>query len=175
VTRANRNRNDGIRKVCACARHNWTKCDHPWYFNFYFKGEAYRYQLDKLTDSRITTKTEATGEAEKIRSAIRAGTFRRPGEEPRPLSRGDLSLKQLLELYGERVVAARGDRAKTAYDYAVGTICRTLVPTLNNVPLAFGDWKAADVTVDALEQFRDIRQIAGKIGTNRNLGTCRSV
>src|SRR5437773_13797 len=27
-------RNDGLRKVCRCGRHKWTKCPHPWHFSF---------------------------------------------------------------------------------------------------------------------------------------------
>jgi integrase len=41
-------------------------------------------------------------------------------------------------------------------------------------PLPFGDWELANVTTDAIEQFRDIRQASGRIGTNRNLGTLQA-
>ena len=82
--------------------------------------------------------------AEKTKIAIREGTFVRPSEEA-AVTRETLTLRQLLELYGERVVQARGEESKTAYDYAVGVISRTAVPTLSGTPLPFGDWKVTDV------------------------------
>ena len=39
--------NRGLRKLCACSRRNWSKCAHPWHFNFKPKGgPAYRFSLD---------------------------------------------------------------------------------------------------------------------------------
>src|SRR5262249_33243213 len=67
--------NDGLRKVCGCSRRIWAKCDHPWYMNFSWQGVAHRYSLDKLLKRQVRSKTEASTEAEKIREAIRHGTF----------------------------------------------------------------------------------------------------
>ena len=40
-------RNRGLRKRCECPRKNWAKCSHPWHFNFKWKGEHYRFSLDR--------------------------------------------------------------------------------------------------------------------------------
>ena len=42
-----RHRNDGIRKLCDCARRTWPKCPHPWHFNFKWNGEHFRFTLEK--------------------------------------------------------------------------------------------------------------------------------
>jgi hypothetical protein len=46
-SRQQRKRNDGLRKLCGCARRNWPKCLHAWYFNFKPRGgRAYQFSLD---------------------------------------------------------------------------------------------------------------------------------
>ena len=43
----NRQRNGGLRKICACPRRQWPKCRHSWYLNFKLRGgPAYRLSLD---------------------------------------------------------------------------------------------------------------------------------
>ena len=165
-----RQRNDGIRKICACPRRAWPKCPHPWHFSFKWAGVHHRYSLDRVLGRAVRAKTEAADEAERLRVAIKAGTFRKPGD-PEPVRRETLTLRQLLDLYLDRVVKPRGETAATAFSYAIGVICRTPVPTLAGTPLPFGDWRLSDVTTDALEQFRDIRQASGRTGANRHLGT----
>ena len=174
--RATRHRNDGLRKVCDCARRNWPKCGHPWHFNFKWAGVHHRYSLDRLVGKRIESKTDAETEAEKIRVSIKDGTFRKPGEPTRveTPTRETLTVRQLLELYRDRVVEPRGEDALTAYKYAISAICRTSVPTLGGTPLPLGDWKISDLSTDAIEQFRDIRKASGTTGTNRNLGTLQA-
>src|SRR5262249_13688499 len=45
--KSERNRNDGLRKRCECSRRSWSKCEHPWHFNFKLAGEVYRFSLDR--------------------------------------------------------------------------------------------------------------------------------
>lgn len=165
-------RNRGLRKVCDCSRKQWSKCAHPWHFSFQWKGVHRRFSLDRLLDKTFESKGEAEAAADQLRSEIRSGTFHGAGE-PQP-AREAVSVRRLLELYGERVVTPRGEDAETAHTYASGVICRTPVPTVTGTPLPLGDWLIGDVTTDAIEQFRDIRQAAGKVGTNRNLAKLRA-
>jgi integrase len=67
--------NDGLRKRCGCPRRVWAKCEHPWHLNFTWQGVPHRYSLDKLLKREVRSKTEAVAEAERIRNAIKAGTF----------------------------------------------------------------------------------------------------
>lgn len=76
-----RRNNDGLRKLCNCAPRTWAKCAHPWHFNF-CHGKSpdglkrhYRFSLDKHLGRRLKSKSEAEGEAERIRIAIRDGVF----------------------------------------------------------------------------------------------------
>src|SRR2546428_5658549 len=67
-------RNEGLRKVCRCDRRHWARCPHAWYFNFQWQGEPYRLCLDRHVGRRLTN-AEAEVEAERLRTAIRAGEF----------------------------------------------------------------------------------------------------
>jgi hypothetical protein len=61
-----RERNDGLRKICDCPRRQWAKCPHLWHFNFKWGDVALRKSLDALVGRKVTSKTEAEHEAEKI-------------------------------------------------------------------------------------------------------------
>src|SRR5205809_4761988 len=78
-----RHRNGGIRKRCPCPRRNWAKCPHGWHLNYRPKGGPhYRLSLDRKVGRHIDSKTEAQAEAERIRTEIRNGTFRRRDDFP---------------------------------------------------------------------------------------------
>ena len=66
-----RRRNDGLTKRCDCRRRDWAKCGHPWHLAFMWQRQHYRLSLG----SKITSKTEAKAEADRIRDQIRAGTY----------------------------------------------------------------------------------------------------
>jgi len=70
-----KHRNHGLRKLCGCSRKNWPKCPHPWHFNFKHRGVHHRLSLDRYIGHRIDSKTEAETEAERLRLAIKDGTF----------------------------------------------------------------------------------------------------
>jgi integrase len=67
--------NDGIRKICGCPRGKWAKCTHPWHFSFAWKGSQHRFSLNRHLGTADLSKTEAEREAEKLRIAIRGGSF----------------------------------------------------------------------------------------------------
>src|SRR5688572_687833 len=99
-----RHSNRGLRKVCGCARRQWPKCSHTWHLNFRFKGTHYRLSLDRELDRHIAGKTAAASEAEKIRTAIREGTFRQRDANPaQPIpAREALTLAAFAKTYFER-------------------------------------------------------------------------
>jgi len=65
-----RQRNDGLKKRCKCARRDWPKCRHPWYFGFHHDGKEWRYSLDKVAklrgEPRPETKADAKAWADKF-------------------------------------------------------------------------------------------------------------
>ena len=75
-------RNEGLRKVCRCGRKRWSKCPHPWHFSFQWEGEHYRFSLERHVGRKLT-KAEAEAEAERLRTAIRAGEFQAAQERAR--------------------------------------------------------------------------------------------
>ncbi len=67
--------NDGIRKVCSCSRSKWVKCSHTWHFSFRWKGLHHRFSLNRHLGKAVDSKTMAEDEAERLRVAIKLGTF----------------------------------------------------------------------------------------------------
>jgi integrase len=111
-----RNRNLGLRKRCRCKRRDWPKCPHGWHMNFKQKGgPAYRLSLDKEIGRHVDTKTEAGAEAERIRTAIRNGTFRRP-DGPVPSMESEVTLEQYIRR-DWLVTSVQNLKASTLYFY----------------------------------------------------------
>ena len=76
-----RQRNDGLRKVCACPRRQWPKCRHSGHFNYKPKGgQSYRLSIDAHVGKHVEGKTEAAKVATAIKAAIDAGTFKTRAE-----------------------------------------------------------------------------------------------
>jgi len=167
-----RHANKGLRKICTCARRTWSKCAHSWYLNFKPRGgKAYRLSLDKYLGKHIDSKTKAEIEAEKIRTAIRAGGFGQPAP------RQEMTLRQIADTYLERYVAVERAATAVAFTGALATICRTVVPRPTGESAPFGDWRLADVVTDTIERFREVRrgQGLGVVGTNRLLEHARAL
>jgi integrase len=80
-----RQRNDGLRKRCDCARRAWAKCPHPWHFNYKVPGgEHHRFPIGKYADPAhsIVTREDAKNERDRLRILIRNGQF--PPAPPAP-------------------------------------------------------------------------------------------
>ena len=71
--------NDGVRKMCGCARKRWSECEHSWYFNFQWKGRHYRFSLDRELNKRIGSKADAETKRNGSESLIQDGKFRVAG------------------------------------------------------------------------------------------------
>jgi hypothetical protein len=150
---AKRQRNDGLRKICACSLRLWPRCDHPWYFSYKPKGAArVRLSLDRYTGEHVGSLDDAKTHAAQIRTAIKAGTFR---PKPEPVSApvvvtfaiaAERFLGTVPILRGKNQGKARGenDRQKVA------ALCAWTPPS-GLVPL--GNHPAGSVTGDVLEAF----------------------
>ena len=149
-----RHRSDGLRKRCGCRRRDWAKCPHPWPWHLASMWQRQHYRLS--LGSRITSKTEAKAEADRVRAQIRAGTFG-PQASPAPVTLG-----QLFAVYFEPYV--RVHRARVANEESSrAVILRTVLPTADGSLRAFADWPITDITADTLERFKEAR-LANKTG-----------
>ena len=166
-----RHQNNGLRKLCRCPRRQWPKCRHAWHFSFKWNGRHYRFSLDRHLGRHVDSKTEAEREAAALKLAIRGGQFGKSS------ARGDMTLRQLADVYLERYVAV--ERAPTAreYHYAIGTICRTEIPQPAAGRAPLGDWRVTDIVTDTIERFREVRraQGTGLVGVNRNVRALRAL
>jgi integrase len=166
-----RHRNDGVRKVCGCARRRWSSCAHPWYFSFQWRGRHYRFSLDRKIGRELSGKTDAEAEAELIRTAIRAGTFEAPPAEA-------VTMSALVDEYLRRYVRVRKNEARAlAHEQALNRICATVVTHPTRGSMALGLWPTVDVVSDTIEQYREARLTSGKgvAGTNRLLAQIRAL
>jgi hypothetical protein len=119
---AKRQRNKGLRKLCACGRERWNKCSHPWYFNFTWQGTIHRFCLDRHVGQPIAGKKKAEDAAEKLRIAIRAGCFNaeQPREDARPAPPETLSVRALGAMFVKGFSQQAAGRAKARRKGALG-------------------------------------------------------
>ncbi|HEX6465385.1 MAG TPA: site-specific integrase [Vicinamibacterales bacterium] len=151
-------RNDGLRKVCGCGRHKWPKCPHPWHFNFQWEGQHYRFSLDRHLGKKVT-KNVAEVEAERLRTAIRAGEFQAAqarAHQPKPPQETPMTFRQFAEDWRARrgyQLVRPGDN-----DSRLKLICAFMVPG-TDPPLMFGDKAVAEITTGDIEAYRHHRRM----------------
>lgn len=148
-----RQRNDGLRKRCGCPRRRWGDCAHPWHVNFRWKGTHYRLSLDREAGRQIRSRSDARAELERIRLAVRAGTFRPAPDESQV--RGELTFTQFSKLWregsGQYLVRARDN------DYRLGLAEAFVLPG-TEPPVTFGQKLVKAITVGDIEAYRASRK-----------------
>jgi integrase len=150
-------RNDGLRKVCRCGRQKWSKCPHPWHFSFQWEGEHYRFSLERHLHKKLT-KAEAEVEAERLRTAIRAGAFQAAQEharQPRPQQTGPATFRQFADDWRARrgyQLVRPGDN-----DSRLKLICAFVLPG-TQPPMTFGEKAVAEITTGDIEAYRHHRR-----------------
>ncbi len=153
-----RSRNGGLRKRCGCPRKVWPKCPHGWHLNYKPKGGPhYRLSLEREAGKQIGNKTDAIAEAERIRTAIRKGTFR-PTPAPATAPVLTLTFRAFAEVWKVR----RGSQLASGKDdvYRLATICAFVLPG-RTPPATLGDQPLDAITTDDIEAFRDARKAKG--------------
>ncbi len=146
-----RHRNHGLRKLCGCSRRNWPKCPHSWHFSFKHEGVHHRLSLDRHLGRRVTSKTEAEDEAERLRVAIRAGTFGQPvkpttsPESPTFAVVAAEHLKRHVELHLR-------ERAQQAVVYSCTFLGTVLVPGTDGKPAPFTEKRFDRMTTDDIDR-----------------------
>jgi integrase len=155
-----KHRNRGLRKRCGCPRKNWAKCPHPWHFNFKWKGEHYRFSLDREVGHTITNKTDAETEAERLRTAIREGRFRRELVETEHVLdsfQGEITFRQFSSDWKAKRGAELVNRRDN--DYRLAKITAFILP--EPPPTIFGDKPLSAITAEDIEAFRTARKAEG--------------
>jgi hypothetical protein len=145
-------RNDGLRKLCRCGRRKRAKCAHAWHFSFQWEGQHHRFSLERHIGKKLT-KTEAEVEAERLRTAIRAGEFHEtpePIRQPKPQHQAPMTFRQFAEEWrarrGYQLVRPRDNdsRLKLIYGFVLpGT----------EPPMTFGEKPVADITTGDIESY----------------------
>jgi integrase len=161
-----RHRNGGIRKACGCPRSKWAKCSHSWHFNYKPKGGPdYRFSLDRELGRRIEGKTEAEQVAEDIRTAIRAGTFRRSADGP-PASPAPATTPDAVTFtrFGATYLTRRGKPATGDHQSNMRRLMAFELPGAG--PL--GEKALGAITEDDIEAFFAHLQAQGRASSTRN-------
>ena len=144
---------------------------HGWHFNFGWKGVRYRLSLDRECRQRITSKTEAETEADRIRHAIRQGGFTAGSTSA---SGDELTFRQFAAIWKER----KGVELVNARDnaYRLERFCAFVLPGVHPA-LSLGDKRLEAITTDDVEALRDARKAAGlsPVTVNQDLRLLRKM
>jgi integrase len=160
-----RQKNNGLRKLCDCPRRRWPKCAHSWYFNFKPKGgPSYRFAVDSEVGKHIAEKGKAEDLADTWRAQIRAGTFRRAAERPAP-SETSVEPHDVVTLatFGRTYFERRG---KPASDDDWSRLNRLTAFVLDDH--ALGEKALAAITEDDVELFFAHLRREGLAASTRN-------
>ncbi len=148
--------NRGIRKVCSCSRQKWSKCRHPWHFNYKPKGgPAYRFSLDKHLGKHIDLKGDAEAEADRIRTAIRENRFQFGA--PELTDRDRLTVSSLTDTYVDKHLAIRRPRSVDAERNRLALACGTVIERADSSRVALGALTVKEITARDLEAFVEAR------------------
>jgi integrase len=160
-----RHRNDGLRKICGCPRRRWTECPHSWHLNYKPRGgKAWRLSIDREVGRHVAARDVARVEANKIRAAIDAATFRQAA--PAQPSAG-LTLRDVTSRYLARHVDVPTRRAHAKYSMQlhVARLVDARVPAAGETTIALGDKPIGAVMKADIEALRD--QLRDEYRTNR--------
>ncbi len=156
---------DHVRKRCDCVK--WKECTHPWWV-WYREGKEVSATTGKIREKGLRKPLAALvgrepkdfGDAKA--EARRAIVAWQDGLDARALIPGDTpTLATVLDEYGKRPNGAPIDR------YQRGPMVSTVVHGRK-----FGEWKAADITREAIEAFRLQRP---RVAGNRDLACLRAM
>jgi integrase len=167
-----RHRNNGLRKLCDCARRNWPKCAHSWYLNFKPRGgKPYRLSLDVEHEKHVETKADAEALADRIRGEIRAGTFVRAADRRKANVRSaDISTPEAITVaafstkYLDNKVKPSG---KKTWENDAYMLTQLAAFTMSD-GTKFGDKALGAVTADDLDAFYSHLRAIGRAASTRN-------
>lgn len=153
-------------------------CPHSWHFNFKWKDVHYRLSLARESGEPISSKTEAQAEAERLRHAIREGTF---GPQDEQHSGGQsptsITFRQFADIYvKEHVKKFCKPSALRNVPSQRRRVEQILVPSGAGSLIPFGDKPIVDIATHDVEMLdaalmavkpRQRRSTGGRIARNR--------
>jgi integrase len=153
---ATRHRNDGLRKICGCPRRRWTECPHSWHLNYKPRGgKAWRLSIDREVGRHVAARDVARIEANKIRAAIDAATFRQ-SSATQPTAA--LTLAQLGRAYFKGYVSPKTGQPIGANErYRWNMMMRTSIERANGV-VVIGDIDVRQLTKADVDAFADVQR-----------------
>lgn len=182
---------DGVRKRCGCGRRRWSKCAHPWHFNFHHAGTEYRYSLTVIARARGEQppqgKTEARSWRDRLRAEITSGTFLGPKTNIPDIANARMLFGDVADLYLKRYVgkltgtdgkscwSGRHLRPKTAQqaEYHLDTLRLIEIPAPFGTTIRLESKPLVEITKADVESVRESRLAHGTIGCNRLLARLR--
>ena len=142
--------NRGVEKRCTCKRSNWSTCSHPWTFRYKPRGRnRQQLSLDRLLGYHVDSRTDANTHANRIRTEMDAGTFKKDLLAT-PVSIDGVTLDHVITPFIERSYKKRNVESWSNAASMLQRLSRFLV---NDRRL--GDWPIAAITEDVLETFFD--------------------
>lgn len=155
--------NDGLFKRCPCGRRRWTTCAHAWCYSIGYAKKGHRGTLNKylgLPRFHPMSRSEAEAVMDKMRVAIREGTYRR---EPARPNLKPVSVLTFRDVGNACVKEVRNDPNRRSHRAAAfasqhEAICRTPVETPQGVSMPFGELPIAELRTHHIEAFRDGRR-----------------
>lgn len=167
-----RQQNNGLRKLCRCARRTWAKCSHPWHFNYKPRGgTAWRFSLDVEIERPLKGRTDAETEATRIRMEINAGTYVRTAERRQQVaaapieSAGAITLETFATTYLERVSQVRQRNKSWKNDRSqLAQVCAFVLEDGSRL----GEKALAAITEDDFEVFFATLRAKGRAASTRN-------
>lgn len=153
-------RSSNVRKLCGCTK--WKECAHPWYIDHQAANRRYRVNLNKMLERDQAIARERMEFDEAKREARRAIVAWEEGRDPKALQPEDRpTLTRLLDEYRKRPAAGKQEEGQAK------PIVRIVVQGR-----AFGEWRADEITREALEAFRRQRPT---VAANRDLALLRAM
>ena len=180
-----RHQNDGLKKRCRCPRREWSRCDHPWYVQFFHHGRDHRVSLNRIASTfgvpRPVSKTEAKALADRLRGEIRAGRnpAARPVETPDAsgLTFGDVCDRYVVEYLGKDGPRWTGQhvRPQTGQDgvYHLNITRKIVVPAANGQHVRLERKPFTALTTTDVKTVQAARHPYGPVGCNRLMARLR--
>jgi integrase/recombinase XerD len=140
--------NRGVEKRCTCERSNWSTCPHPWTFRYKPRGRnRQQLSLDRLLGYHVDSRTDANTHANRIRTEMDAGTFKKDSLAS-AVSTDGVTLDHVITPFIERSYKKRNVES---WSNAASMLQRLRRFIVNDRRL--GDWPIAAITEDVLETF----------------------
>ena len=149
----------GLYKLCKHKGRARDRCEDAWWGSFQFKGRLYRASLGRWWSQEIHSKADAQGVFDRMRDAIRAGTF-----ESKERSADRMTFDTFADTYVKRYVNLKNLRSADTIEYRLGYLRNRFGARLLN------DIRVADIE----DMIQDLKTAGKKPATiNRHLALLR--